>query len=58
MAIFGVRVDPLNEKAKEFYLKYSFVPLNLSLHNSDQPILLLPMKTIMETNSELTHSKQ
>lgn len=41
VGIFGVTVDALNEQAKEFYLKYGFIPL----HN-DGLSLFMPIATI------------
>jgi GNAT superfamily N-acetyltransferase len=41
IGIFAVRVDAIDLKAKEFYLKYGFIPLQ------DKPLaLFLPIKTI------------
>lgn len=41
IGIFAVRVDPIDLKAKEFYLKYGFIPLE------DRPLaMFLPIKTI------------
>ncbi|MBD2167151.1 GNAT family N-acetyltransferase [Calothrix membranacea FACHB-236] len=41
IGIFAVRVDAIDMKAKEFYLKYEFIPFQ------DKPLsLFLPMKTI------------
>jgi GNAT superfamily N-acetyltransferase len=43
IGIFAVRVDAINLKAKEFYLKYEFIPF------SDQSLsLFLPIKTIIK----------
>lgn len=43
LGIFAVRVDAIGEDSKNFYLKYSFVPL------VNQPFsLLLPLKTIIK----------
>lgn len=43
MGIFAVRVDAIDEKSKNFYLKYGFVSL------INQPFsLLLPIKTILK----------
>lgn len=43
IGIFAVRVDAINLKAKEFYLKYEFIPF------SDQNLsLFLPIKTIIK----------
>jgi GNAT superfamily N-acetyltransferase len=42
IGVFAVRVDAIDLKAKEFYLKYEFIPLQ------DQPLkLFLPIKTII-----------
>ncbi|MFM6403724.1 MAG: GNAT family N-acetyltransferase, partial [Microcystis sp.] len=42
IGIFAVRVDAIDLRAKEFYLKYEFIPFQ------DQPLsLFLPMKTIL-----------
>jgi GNAT superfamily N-acetyltransferase len=44
IAIFAVRVDAIDERSREFYLKYGFVPLQ------DSPLsLLLPVRTIIES---------
>ena len=44
MAIFAVRVDASDEPARNFYLRYGFVPLQ------DAPLsLLLPIKTIQDS---------
>jgi GNAT superfamily N-acetyltransferase len=41
VGVFAVRVDAIDLKAKEFYLKYEFIPLQ------DRPLaLFLPIKTI------------
>ena len=41
VAVFAVRVDAINLTAKDFYLKYEFIPFQ------DQPLsLFLPIKTI------------
>ena len=43
IGIFAVRVDAIDLKAKEFYLKYEFIPFQ------DKPLsLFLPMKTILQ----------
>ncbi len=43
IGIFAVRVDALDLKAKEFYLKYEFIPFQ------DQTLsLFLPIKTILQ----------
>ena len=43
IGIFAVRVDAIDSKAKEFYLKYEFIPFQ------DQPLsLFLPIKTILK----------
>lgn len=44
MAIFAVRVDALDEEAKQFYLRYGFVPFK-----DKEFSLLLPMKTIIKS---------
>ena len=42
IGVFAVRVDAIDLKAKEFYLKYEFIPLQ------DKPLtLFLPIKTII-----------
>ncbi|MEG3439956.1 GNAT family N-acetyltransferase [Pannus brasiliensis CCIBt3594] len=44
IAIFAVRVDAIDERSREFYLKYGFVPLQ------DSPLsLLLPVRTIIQS---------
>jgi len=49
MAIFAVRVDASDEQARNFYLRYGFVPLQ------DSPLpLILPIKTIQESMKTLT----
>ncbi|PSB01850.1 GNAT family N-acetyltransferase [Merismopedia glauca] len=41
IAIYAVRVDAIDERAKEFYLKYEFIPFE------DRPLsLFLPLATI------------
>ena len=41
IGIYAVRVDAINERAKQFYLKYEFIPFE------DKPLsLFLPLKTI------------
>lgn len=46
MAIYAVRVDASDEPARQFYLKYGFVPLQ------DAPLsLLLPLRTIKESRN-------
>ena len=41
IGIYAVRVDAIDEKAKQFYLKYEFIPF------TDNPLsLFLPLKTI------------
>ncbi|MDZ7962731.1 MAG: GNAT family N-acetyltransferase [Aulosira sp. DedQUE10] len=43
IGIFAVRVDAIDMKAKEFYLKYEFIPFQ------DKPLtLFLPMRTIFK----------
>lgn len=42
MAIFAVRVDAIDEEAKQFYLRYGFVPFK-----DKELSLLLPMATII-----------
>jgi predicted GNAT family N-acyltransferase len=43
VAVFAVRVDALNSNARDFYLKYEFIPFQ------DQPLsLFLPIKTIIK----------
>jgi GNAT superfamily N-acetyltransferase len=43
VAVFAVRVDALNSNARDFYLKYEFIPFQ------DQPLsLFLPIKTIIQ----------
>ncbi len=43
IGIYAVRVDAINQRAKEFYLKYEFIPFE------DQPLsLFLPLKTIKQ----------
>lgn len=43
IGIFAVRVDAIDSKAREFYLKYEFIPFQ------DQPLsLFLPIKIIRE----------
>ena len=43
VAVYCILVDALNQKAKDFYLKYSFLPLN----NSDLT-LYLPLDTLKQ----------
>lgn len=43
IGVFGVIVDALNEQAKEFYLKYSFIPLE-----SNEFSLFIPITRILE----------
>jgi predicted GNAT family N-acyltransferase len=43
VGIYAVRVDAINERAKQFYLKYEFLPFE------DRPLsLFLPLKTIRQ----------
>ncbi len=43
IGIYAVRVDAINQRAKQFYLKYEFIPFE------DQPLsLFLPLKTIKQ----------
>jgi predicted GNAT family N-acyltransferase len=43
VAVFAVRVDAIDSTAKDFYLKYEFIPFQ------DQPLsLFLPIKTIIK----------
>lgn len=42
MGIFAVRVDAMDEEAKDFYLKYGFIPLK-----DAESSLILPIKTII-----------
>lgn len=43
VGVYAVRVDALNERAKQFYLKYEFLPFE------DRPLsLFLPLKTIRQ----------
>lgn len=43
VGIYAVRVDAINERAKQFYLKYEFLPFE------DLPLsLFLPLKTIRQ----------
>lgn len=43
VGVYAVRVDAINEKAKQFYLKYEFLPFE------DRPLsLFLPLKTIRQ----------
>lgn len=43
IGIYAVRVDAVDEKAKQFYLKHEFIPF------SDSPLsLFLPLKTIKQ----------
>lgn len=43
IGIYAVRVDALNSRAKQFYLKYEFIPFE------DKPLsLFLPLKTIKQ----------
>jgi GNAT superfamily N-acetyltransferase len=47
VAAFAVRVDAIDSTAKDFYLKYEFIPFQ------DQPLsLFLPIKTIIKEFSE------
>jgi hypothetical protein len=43
IGIFAVRVDAIDERAKQFYLKYEFIPF---VDNSLS--LFLPLKTIRQ----------
>jgi predicted GNAT family N-acyltransferase len=43
VAVFAVRVDAIDSKARDFYLKYEFIPFQ------DHPLsLFLPIKTIIK----------
>jgi predicted GNAT family N-acyltransferase len=42
IGIFAVTVDAINEQAKDFYLKYGFIPLE-----DNNFSLFIPMKTIL-----------
>ncbi len=43
IGIYAVRVDAIDDKAKQFYLKYEFIPFE------DSPLsLFLPLKTIKQ----------
>lgn len=47
MGIFAVRVDAIDEKSKNFYLKYGFIPL------INYPFsLILPIRTIIKSQSK------
>ncbi len=53
IGIFAVRVDAIDLKAKEFYLKYGFIPLQ------DRPLaMFLPIKTITREFSRSIGSQQ
>lgn len=43
VGIFAVRVDAINDRAKSFYLKYGFIPLE-----DRDSALFLPIKTIIK----------
>ncbi len=49
IGIAGVIVDASNEKARNFYLKYDFIPLIVSSINYPLP-LFLTIKTILKLN--------
>jgi len=48
IGIFAVRVDAIDVKAKEFYLKHEFIPFQ-----DKELSLFLPMKTILKEFSQL-----
>ncbi|MEM8677524.1 MAG: GNAT family N-acetyltransferase [Cyanobacteria bacterium P01_G01_bin.67] len=47
MGIFAVRVDAMDESAKNFYLKYGFIPLKDAEFS-----LILPLKTIIASRMQ------